>query len=133
MRTARTVVLFAAALSLLVLPVARAQKKESAEKYRVVTSDDGLSCTFSQDLSVSLGSPTSVGTMRASADHFRCIDKAKKEVEIELVSTGLEGGKVAIRTKQFGTVYRGNEEGKFSTYEMTDSQIRQLKAVLGLK
>jgi hypothetical protein len=40
-------------------------------------------------------------------------------------------GKIAIRTKKFGTVYRGNEAGKLDTYEMTDVQIKQLKAFLG--
>jgi hypothetical protein len=73
------------------------------------------------------------GTMTASANHLKCVNKANKEVEIEIASVEAANGKVAIRTKQFGTVYRGNERGTFSAYEMTDRQIRQLKTFLGLE
>jgi hypothetical protein len=78
------------------------------------------------------------GSMSASANHFKCSDKAGKEREIELISSdpsknaGIENGKVAIRTKSFGVVYRGNSEGTFGVIEMTDSQIKKLKAFLGL-
>jgi hypothetical protein len=102
-----------------------------------VTKEDGLSCSFSQDLAMSLGSPTS-GSVSASANHFTCFDKTKDEVEIELISTDpsvnviAKGGKIGIRTKKFGTVYRGNEAGKLDVYEMTDTQIKQLKTFLGL-
>lgn len=40
-------------------------------------------------------------------------------------------GKIAIRTKKLGTVYRANEAGKLDTYEMTDVQFKDLKAFLG--
>ena len=112
-------------------------KSTAAQKYRAVTEEDALSCSFSQDLSLSLGSPTS-GSASASANHFTCLDKANKEVEIELISSNPnvnvvpKGGKIGIRTKRFGTIYRGNEAGALHTYEMTDSQIKQLKAFLGL-
>jgi TonB family protein len=100
-----------------------------AQKYRVVTAEDGVSCKFSQDISMSLGSGFS-GTMSASANHFRCTGMAHEEVEIELISAGVDNGKVAIRTRRFGTVYRGNEEGTLDVYEMTDSQIERLKSYL---
>ncbi|MGA2905856.1 MAG: hypothetical protein ABSD98_18680 [Candidatus Korobacteraceae bacterium] len=103
--------------------------KKPPEKYRVVASDDGLSCEFSQEISASLG-PGLSGTIRAVANHFECKDKMAGERELELESVGIENGKVAIRTKKFGTVYRGDEPGNFSTYEMTDSQIRQIKTFL---
>ena len=106
------------------------------EKPRPLTKDDGLKCSFSQDLGASLSSPFG-GTMSAAANHFKCEDKNGKMVEIELISTdpsknaGIENGLVAIRTKKFGTVYRGNEEGKYDVYYMTDSKIKQLKTFLG--
>jgi len=87
-----------------VAPLAPASPVPTTEKYRVLTSDDGLSCEFTQDMSLSLGSGFT-GRMSASANHFACIDKTGKNVEIELVSSdphlnaGLENGKVAIRTK----------------------------------
>jgi len=113
------------------------QTEKNTEKYRALRSDDGLSCAFSQDISMSTGAGLS-GTMSASANHFECKNKTGKEVEIELISAnpsvnaGLENGKVAIRTKMFGTVYRGNQPSTFDTYEMTDSQIKRLKTYLGL-
>lgn len=133
MRTTRGEALFAViALGLLVPTIVEAQQaKGKTEKYRVLKSSDGLSCQFSQDLSMTLSTPFS-GTVTGTANHFTCINKAKKEVEIALKSVGLENGKVAIRTKEFGTIYRGNEPGEFGAYEMTDRQIRQLKTFLGL-
>ena len=139
MRTARGVALLvASALALLTPATAGAQQtpkktetQRAAEKYRVLTEDDGLSCAFSQDLSISMGGGFS-GSIGATKDHFKCVDKAKKEVEIELKSVGAANGKVAIRTTKFGTVYRGNEPGTFGTYEMTDRQIKELKTFLGL-
>jgi len=116
---------------------AQQAKPNVAQKYRVVTKEDGLSCAFSQDLAMSLGSPSG-GTVSASANHFICLDKMKKEVEIELASKDpninviAKDGKIAIRTKKFGTVYRGDEAGKLDVYEMTDTQIKQLKTFLGL-
>jgi len=59
---------------------------EHAERYRALTSEDGLSCKLSQDLSLSLSGGFS-GNMSASANHFKCKDKASREVEIELIST----------------------------------------------
>jgi len=116
---------------------AQQPKPSVAQKYRVVTKQDGLSCSFSQDLAMSLGSPSS-GSVSATANHFICLDKTKKEVEIELISKDpsvnviAKDGKIEIRTKKFGSVYRGNEVGKLDVYEMTDTQIKQLKAFLGL-
>lgn len=101
------------------------------EKPRPLTKEDGLTCSFTQDLS------TSGGTMYATANHFKCTDKQGKEVEIELINTdpnknsGVEDGKVAIKTKDFGTVYRGNDDTTFDVYYMTDSQIEKLKKFLG--
>jgi hypothetical protein len=117
--------------------VTRSQQTTNGEKYRAVIKADGLSCSFTQDISMSMGSGFS-GTMTASANHFRCVDKIGKEREIELINNdpsrnaGIENGKVAIRTKNFGVVYRGNSEGTFATYEMMDSQIKKLKVFLGL-
>jgi hypothetical protein len=108
------------------------------EVYRVVKKADGLSCSLSQDIAMSFGpNPNFSGTMSASANHFRCKDKAGKQREIELISLDpaknaqVEGGKVAILTKDFGKVYRGNEEGKFGTIEMTNTQIAKFKVFLG--
>jgi ankyrin repeat protein len=109
----------------------------NGETLHAVTNSDGLSCAFTQDLSASAGYGLS-GSMSASANHFKCKGRTGKEVEIELISSdpsvnaGLEDGKVAIRTKMFGTVYRGNRPATFDTYEMTESQIKKLKAFLGL-
>ena len=110
----------------------------SQEKPRPLTKEDGLTCSFSQDLGLSFGSNYGTsGSASATANHFKCKDKDGKEVEIELISkdssknAGLENGKVAIRTKDFGTVYRGNDEGTFDVYYMTDSQIKKLKKFLG--
>lgn len=110
-----------------------AQRAESsaAQKYRAVTEEDALSCSFSQD-----ATPTPGGEVILSGNHFTCLDKANKEVEIELISRNPnvnvvpKGGKIGIRTKRFGTIYRGNEPGTLHTYEMTDTQIKQLKAFL---
>lgn len=119
-------------------PTTIPQRKSGAvQKYRELTKDDGPSCSFSQDLSISMGSPFS-GSASASANHFTCLDKAGKEVEIALISRDPnvnavpKGGKIGIRTKLFGTFYRGNEDETFDKYEMTDIQIRQLRAFLGL-
>jgi ubiquitin-protein ligase len=98
--------------------------------YRVLRSDDGLSCQFSQDMSISMGSGLN-GSISGVQNHFKCKDMAShRESEIELDSAGLENGKVAIRTKKFGVIYRGNETGKFDVYEMTDGQITHLKTYL---
>lgn len=113
------------------------QRPAATRKYRAVTREDGLSCSFSQDLSISMSS-TATGSASASANHFTCTDKAGKDVEIALISRDpnvnvvAKDGQIAIRSKQFGTIFRGNEEGTFDTYEMTDVQIGQLKAFLGL-
>lgn len=108
-----------------------AEAKEAMEslRYRALTKDDGLSCKFTQDLTMTMSSPLA-GGVSSTTDHFKCTDKTKAQVEIELVSTGLENGKVAIRTKKFGTVYRGNDPNTFGTYEMTGTQISQLKSFL---
>jgi hypothetical protein len=122
---------------LMTVPMTGAQQTTNAEKYRAVAKVDGLSCAFTQDISANIGSGFG-GTMSASTNHFKCIDKAGKEREIELINNdpsknaGLENGKVAIRTRTFGVVYRGNSQGTFGTYEMTDTQIKNLKAFLGL-
>ena len=52
-------------------------------------------------------------------------------MEIKTESVGFDdNGKVAIRTKNFGTVYRGNKPGELDTFEMTDSQIKKLKTFM---
>jgi TonB family protein len=113
----------------------QAEQQPDTGPYHVVTSDDGLSCAFSQDISASVGYGLR-GTMSASANHFKCKNGEGSQVDIELVSADpnvnarLENGKVAIRTKKFGTVYRGNEAGQLDRYEMTDSQIKRLKSFL---
>ena len=95
-----------------------------------------MSCTFSQDVTLGFGANFS-GTMSATANHFKCSDRTGGKIEIELISIDpsrnayVQNGKVAIRTKDFGTVFRGNEQGKFDQYEMTDNQIKKLKAFLG--
>jgi hypothetical protein len=136
-RTTGTVALSVVITLLLVtLSTSDAQQANDTEKYRVVTKADGLSCSFYQDVSASMGTGFS-GTMHATANHFQCKDKAGKKREIELISTdtnmnvGIENGKVAIRTKDFGTVYRGNKKGELKTFEMTDSQMKKLKTFLG--
>jgi uncharacterized protein len=104
--------------------------------YRLITNNDGLSCAFSQDLSFSFAS-LSGGTVSGSANHFACSDKMGKKREIELKSndpsTNVKEGnrKLAILTKDFGTVLRGNEAGSFDHYEMTDNQIKKLRTFLG--
>jgi ankyrin repeat protein len=109
---------------------------QNGETLHALTNSDGLSCAFTQDISASVGYGLS-GTMSASTNHFKCKARTGKEVEIELVSTnpnvnaGIEHGKVAIRTKMFGTVYRGNSSSTFGTYEMTESQIKRLQTFLG--
>ncbi len=50
------------------------------------------------------------GTMWSIVNHFKCKDKAGNEAEIELknkvpnLSADIENGKVALRTRDFGTV-----------------------------
>jgi TonB family protein len=130
-RTACTVLLLVVcSLSLLTPSRAQTQPAKNTEKYRVLTKNDALSCTFSQTLSASVGGKLT-GTITAAANHFECSDDAGDEgVNVELTSAELENGKVAIRTKNFGTIYRGNEAGSFYTYEMTDSQIQELRTFL---
>jgi hypothetical protein len=110
---------------------AGAQEATKAGEYRPLTQKDGFSCTFSQDLSVSMTSPGLSGNMAATRDHFDCTDKEGKKRSIELTSTGLVNGKVEIKTRDFGTILRGNEQGTFDRYEMMESQIKKLKAFLG--
>ena len=73
------------------------------------------------------------GNMTSAANHFDCADKEGKKRSIELESVGLVDGKVAIKTKNFGTVLKGNAQGKFDKYEMTESQIKQLQVFLGFQ
>jgi hypothetical protein len=124
------------------------------ESHRVVTDADGLSCRFSQDMATSMGlvlgdvhdqytdprPPANQsgglfnGTMWSIANHFKCKDKAGKEAEIELknkvpnLSADIENGKVALRTKDFGTVYWDEDH---HTLEMADGRIKKLKTSLG--
>ncbi len=63
-------------------------KDYSTEPHRALTSADGLSCSFTQDISANVGSGLN-GTMSGVANHFKCSDKTKQEVELELVSTAL--------------------------------------------
>jgi len=108
---------------------AQTQPAKNAERYRILTRNDALSCTFSQTLSAHVGGELT-GTITGVAYHFECGDDAGDEGDVELTSAELENGKIAIRTKNFGTIYRGNEPGSFDTYEMTDSQIQKLKTFL---
>ena len=55
------------------------------------------------------------------------------ERSIALTSTAEANGKVRIKTKDFGTVFKGNEQDTLHKYEMTDGQIKSLKAFLGIK
>jgi len=71
--------------------------------------------------------------MTSARGHFDCIDKEGKERSIDLKSAGAVGGKVGIKTKDFGTIFRGNGEGTLDKYEMTEGQIKKLKAFLGIK
>jgi hypothetical protein len=103
---------------------------KGTEKYRVLTPDDGLSCAFSQDLSLSLNAGFG-GSVTGTTDHFKCTDKQGKEISIDLNSVEPVDGKIEIKTKQFGTILRGNEAGSLDKYEMTASQITKLKAFLG--
>lgn len=98
--------------------------------YRVLTSEDGLSCAFSQDISASMDYGPS-GQMSATKNHFDCTNVEGKSVSIELDSADLVNGKVGIKTKRFGTIFRGNEPGSFDKYEMTERQILKLKKFLG--
>ena len=100
------------------------------EKYRELTPNDGLTCEFSQDISVSMG-PGLSGSMKANGNHFECTDKLGNRRAIELKSVGVVDGKVEIKTEDFGTVYKGNEFGSLDKYEMTESQIAKLKELLG--
>jgi hypothetical protein len=99
------------------------------EKYRLLTPGDGLSCEFSQDLSISMGSGLS-GNINGVRNHFDCTDKTRKTISIELESVEPVDGKIEIKTKLFGTVLRGNEWGTLDKYEMTESQIAKLKKFL---
>jgi TPR repeat protein len=119
--------------SLLKSPLAQAslQEAKGTDRYRVLTPEDGLSCEFSQDLSISTGYGLS-GQISGTRNHFDCTDKAGKSIAIQLKSAGLVNGKVGIVTKDFGTILKGNEEGSFDKYEMTESQIAKLKKFLGL-
>jgi hypothetical protein len=108
-------------------------------KYRIITKADCLSCSISQALSLGNMSANFTGTVKVAANHFKCIDKTGKEREIELISTDPaeevihEDGKIAINTKEFGTIYRNNEIDNTDTYWMPDSQIKKLKTYLGFK
>jgi hypothetical protein len=127
-----------------------AAQTKANENYRVVTEADGLSCTFSQDIATSMGivisglagedyldpgPPKSGVTMWSKENHFKCKDKTGTEREIELInkvpnlSADMKNGKLVLRTKEFGTVYREEEH---RTLEMTESQIKKLQMFLGL-
>jgi hypothetical protein len=148
-------VLFAVTIaSYQALPQQKASQPTAAkERYRVVTEADGLKCTFSQDAATSMGmrlngivgsvyisprSPKSDVSMWSVANHFNCTKKTGTEIEIALLnkvpnlSTDTKNGKVAIRTRDFGTIYKGDEDDTLSTYEMTESQIKKLRSFLGL-
>ena len=118
-------------------PAATSEPARSQQKPRQLTKEDKLICSFSQDLTANANNGLS-GNVSATTNHFTRKDKDGKEIEIELTSpdssknAGIENGMAAIRTKNFGTVYRGNEEGKFDTYYMTEDQIKKLKKFLGL-
>jgi hypothetical protein len=126
-----------------------AAQTKANENYRVVTEADGLSCSFSQDIATSMGiviggmegevyinpgPPKSGVTMWSKANHFKCKDKTGTDREIELInkvpnlSADMKNGKLVLRTKEFGTVYR-EEEGR--ALEMTESQIKKLQTFLG--
>jgi len=126
-----------------------AAQTKANENYRVVTEADGLSCSFSQDIATSMGivisglegevyinpgPPKSGVTMWSKENHFKCKDKTGTDREIELInkvpnlSADMKNGKLVIRTKEFGTLYREEEH---RTLEMTESQIKKLQTFLG--
>ncbi len=99
--------------------------------YRLLTPADSLSCAYSQDLSLSLGGNFS-GNITGTTEHFDCTNNSGKKIAVELkFAVSTSDGKVAIITKDFGVVFRGNEKGSFDKYEMTESQIANLKKFLG--
>lgn len=139
-------------LVLLVLSVAEAQQKTSVPEYRdLKPKADGLECHMFTELTSSATSPTS-GTLSTTGRSFECRDASKKLRAIKLVGTQkLDNGKVAVMTKDFGTVYYRNDETCVASktaktaegkpikecterdiYSMTDVQIKNLKLFLGL-
>ena len=104
-------------------------------EYGALRLEDRLSCLFSQDLSLSFpgGLNTATVNLTPTKNHFDCYDKEGKKRSIELESVGLADGKVAIKTKNFGTVLRGNSKGTFDKYEMTEDQIKDLQVFLGFE
>jgi hypothetical protein len=128
-----------------------AAQTKANENYRVVTEADGLSCSFSQDIATSMGivigglegesyinpgPPKSGVTMWSKENHFQCKDKTGTQREIELINKvpnlsvdfDHKNGRVVIKTRDFGTVYRDEDN---RALEMTESQIKKLQTFLG--
>lgn len=103
-------------------------------EYGPLRLEDRLSCMFSQKLSVSIGDINrATVNLTPTQNHFDCYDKQGTRKSIELESVALADGKLAIKTKNFGTVLRGNSKGTFDKYEMTEQQIKDLQVFLGFE
>jgi len=115
-------------------------RQSTAEKYRVLTAKDGLSCGAR---AARMGS-TFFGKPSGELVSFECLDKEGKARIIPLKSKEVIDGK--IETEDFGTILmRGTTLGEAATgrpitdpllspnYEMTGNQIKKLRAFLGTK
>ena len=75
--------------------------------------------------------PSRIGVVqRAIQIGLRYGDRLASAIELKS-AVPTSDGKVAIVTKDFGVVFRGNANGSFNKYEMTESQIASLKKFLG--
>lgn len=102
-----------------------AAKKTTTSGYRPLTPKDGLSCGARV---ASMGF-TFFGTPSGELTGFECLDKGGKTSSIELKSKEFSDGK--IETKDFGVIIMKQTNGTSATYEMTESQIKQLRTFLG--
>lgn len=138
-------------LVLVAVSVAEAQEAKGVPKYRDLAANDGLECHMYTEMTSSLSGPSS-GTLSSGGRSFECVDASGNSRAIKLTATQrLKNKKVAIITKSFGTIYYRNDETCVSSntekteegkpvqvctdrdmYEMTDIQIKKLKAFLGL-
>jgi TonB family protein len=107
-------------------PLAQAAA-EKAEKYHILTPDDGLSCAISQDLSVSMDPASLSGNVTATGIHLSFADKEGREVSPESKSVEAVDGKWGIKTKEFGTILTG---AFLDNCEMTESQITGVKTFI---
>ena len=94
---------------------------EGDANYRDLTKDDGLECHMYTSMLMNLTTPSSAA-LRSGGSTFECVDASMKSREIGLVAThnlgqpaafapGAENKyKVAIVTKDFGTIYVRHDE-----------------------